>query len=211
MLQVRNGQTLGEQTPKQDQWDSKGGAMATTSPVATDSATTPTCAWLGEPAWYAVQTRSRHEHLVACHLASRGIVEYLPTFFETHVWSDRRKKIEVPLFPGYIFVQIKPLNEHRVQVLRAPGVVRLVGSEPGGTPIPSEQIQYIRTLIDQNLPWNSHPFLKVGQRVRIRGGALDGMEGIFTRRSGIDTLVISVDAIQRSLSITIQGYALDVF
>ena len=88
--------------------------------------------------------------------------------------------------------------------------MRLVGSNHGGTPIPAEQIDTIKTLIDRNLPWAPHPFLKSGQRVRVRGGALDGVEGIFVKRIGLETLVISVDAIQRSLCVSIQGYAVDV-
>jgi len=159
--------------------------------------------------WYAAQTRSRHERLVAHHLGMRGIVRYLPTVTEIHAWSDRRQKVELPLFPGYVFLQIIPSNELRVQVLRTPGVVRLVGSERWGTPISEDQIQSVRTLVDRDLPWTYYPFLKAGQRVRVRGGALDGMEGIFVKRSGVDTLVISVDAIQRSLSVSVQGYALE--
>jgi transcription antitermination factor NusG len=162
-----------------------------------------------DAAWYAAQTRSRHERLVAHHLGMRGIVQYVPTVTETHTWSDRRKQVEIPLFPGYVFVQIITSNEHRVQVLRIPGVVRLVGSEPGGTPIPNDQIESVRTLVDQKLPWTCHPFLKTGQRVRVRGGALDGMEGIFVRRGGLDTLVISVNAIQRSLALSVRGYRLE--
>ena len=160
--------------------------------------------------WYAAQTRSRHERLAAYYLGARGITRYLPTVTETHAWSDRRKRIEVPLFPGYIFVKILPMNEHRVNVLRAPGVVRLVGCEPSGTPIPDEQIESVKTLVERNLPWAPYPFLKEGERVRVRGGALDGIEGIFVKRSGLETLVIAVDAIQRALCISIQGYHLEV-
>jgi transcription antitermination factor NusG len=163
-----------------------------------------------DAAWYAAQTLSRHERLVAHHLGMRGIVQYAPTISETHVWSDRRKRVQLPLFPGYVFVQITPSNERRVEVLRTPGVVRLVGSEPGGTPIPDEQIDSVRTLVDRSLAWKSHPFLKAGQRVRVRGGALDGIEGIFVKRNGFDTLVISVDAVQRSFSVSIQGYEVEV-
>lgn len=161
-------------------------------------------------AWYAAHTRSRHERLVAYHLGMRGIVQYCPTITETHTWSDRRKKVELPLFPGYVFVQIVASNESRVEVLRVPGVLRLLGAGSGGMPIPDEQIESVRTLVDQNLPWTSHPFLKTGQRVRVRSGALEGVEGIFVKRSGADTLVISVDAIQRSISVSIQGYNVEV-
>ena len=162
-----------------------------------------------DSAWYAAQTRSRHERLVAHHLGMRGVVQYVPTITEIHTWSDRRKQVEMPLFPGYVFVRIIPSNECRVQVLRIPGVVRLVGSEPGGTPIPDNQIESVRTLVERKLPWTCHAFLKTGQRVRVRGGALDGMEGIFIKRGGLDTLVISVNAIQRSLALSVRGYRLE--
>lgn len=159
--------------------------------------------------WYAAQTRSYHERLVSHQLGLRGIERYAPAITETHQWSDRRKKVEVPLFPGYVFVQIFASNEQRVAVLRTPGVVRLVGSQPGGTPIPEEQIESVRSLIERKLPWTSHPFLRAGQRVRVRGGALDGMEGAFVKRNGVDTIVISVEAIERSISISVQGYDIE--
>jgi transcriptional antiterminator NusG len=160
--------------------------------------------------WYALQTRARHERMVKKHLADRGIMTYLPTVTEVHRWSDRKKKVEVPLFSGYVFVHVAPTNEERVRVLRADGVVRFVGASAEGTPIPEEEIESVRSLIDQKVPWAAHPFLKVGQRIRIRGGALDGVEGIFQSRSGEDILVVSVNAIQRSLSISIRGYNIEV-
>lgn len=156
--------------------------------------------------WYAIQTRSRHEKFVSHHCQLRGICHYLPTIREVHRWSDRSKKVELPLFSGYVFVQVPPTNEERVKVLQIDGVVRFVGNTVGGTPIPQEEIQSIRTLMDQNVPWTNHPFLKAGERIRIRGGALDGLEGIFQSRNGEDVLVVSVNAIQRSLSVSISGY-----
>jgi transcriptional antiterminator NusG len=162
------------------------------------------------PSWYAVQTRSRHERIVYQHLLMRGCSLYLPTVTETHVWSDRRKKVEVPLFPGYVFVRIIAHNEWRVKVLRTPGVVRFVGCTAEGTPIPEDQLASVRTIVERNMPWASHPFLKVGQRVRVRGGALDGVEGIFLRRNSDDVLIISVDVIQRSMAVSIRGYDIEV-
>jgi transcription termination/antitermination protein NusG len=187
--------------------DPKGGAVSTQIASA-NCIPFPTASF--PHSWYAVQTRSRHEKLVAYHLETRGVFRYLPTVVETHRWSDRRKRVELPLFPGYVFVRVLECNQERVKVLRTPGVVRFVGHSPSGTPIPDVQIESIRTLIAQNVPWSSQPFLKVGQRVRIRGGSLDGVEGIFLRRNGEDTLVISVDAIQRSLSISVKGYDFQV-
>ncbi|MBV9180060.1 MAG: UpxY family transcription antiterminator [Acidobacteria bacterium] len=159
--------------------------------------------------WYAVQTRSRHEKLVAHQLETRGLSHFLPIVVESHRWSDRRKRVEVPLFPGYVFVRAVESNEGRVEVLRTHGVVRFVGSSPTGTAIPDTEIESVRTLVSGDVPWNSYPFLKTGQRVRIRGGAIDGLEGILLRRDGEDRLVVSIDAIQRSLSISIKGYDLE--
>jgi transcriptional antiterminator NusG len=160
--------------------------------------------------WYALQTRSRHEKFVSYHLQNHGITYYLPVITEVHRWSDRRKKVEVPLFSGYVFVQIIPTNEERVRVLRTNGAVGFVGHSPGGTPIPGEQIDAVRTLVDQKVPWVTHPFLQAGQRIRIRGGALDGVEGIFQSRNGEDVMIVSVNAIQRSLSVSIHGYNIEV-
>ena len=89
------------------------------------------------------------------------------------------------------------------------GVVGLVGSRGQGTPIPEEQIEAVQKLVDEELSYSEYPFLKIGQRVRIRSGALSGVEGILVQRSGDHTLVISVEAIQRSLAVRIEGYQLD--
>jgi transcription antitermination factor NusG len=117
--------------------------------------------------------------------------------------------VELPLFPGYIFVRVLDSNERRVEVLRTPGVVRFVGSPPIGTAIPDTEIESVRTLLEQKVPWTSYPFLKAGQRVRIRRGGMDGLEGILLRRDGEDRLIISIDAIERSLSFSIQGYDIE--
>ena len=156
--------------------------------------------------WYAVQTRARHERVVAHRLCERGVTTFLPTVTEVHRWSDRRKTVELPLFNCYVFVKLIPSNEERLRVLRVDSVLRLVGTRGLGTPIPDEQIDAVRTLVEEQLPCCSHPFLKIGQRVRIRGGALDGLEGILLSRNGDRTLIISVDAIQRSLAVRVEGY-----
>ena len=189
--------------------DRKGGAVSSTQQIAWPQAIPPLRVATLPTTWYAVQTRSRHEKFVCHHFQNRGIAHYLPIVTEIHRWSDRKKKVELPLFSGYVFVQVPPTNEERVRVLRVDGVVRFVGHAVGGTPIPEEQIESIRMLVDQKLPCSSHPFLKAGQRIRIRGGALDGMEGIFQSRNGEDMLVISVDALQRSLLVSIRGYNIE--
>jgi len=158
--------------------------------------------------WFAVQTRARHEKVIAQRLRDKGVVSFLPLVREVRNWSDRRKLIELPLFSCYVFAKLAPMSRDRLRVLQVDGVLSFVG--PGfGTPIPETQIDAVRKLVEEELPFCSHPFLKIGQRVRIRSGALDGVEGILVARSGERTLVVSIDAIQRSLSVRIEGYAVE--
>jgi transcription antitermination factor NusG len=126
-----------------------------------------------------------------------------------HRWSDRKKSVQMPLFSCYVFAKFVPNRSERLRVLRVEGVFGLVGARGEGTPIPDEQIDAVRSVVNGQLPWSSHPFLKIGQRVRIRSGALDGLEGILVSRNGDSTLVISVDAIQRSLAVRVEGYAVE--
>lgn len=158
------------------------------------------------PHWYAVQTRARHEKVVAQRLQEDGVITFLPLVTEVHSWSDRKKSVELPLFGCYLFVRLAPTGEERLRVLRVDSVLNFVGIRGQGTPIPEQQIDAVRTLIEEELPWSTHPFLKIGQRVRIRSGALNGLEGILVSRNGDSTLVLSVDAIQRSLAVRIEGY-----
>jgi len=158
---------------------------------------------------YAVHTRARHERVIAQRLREQGINTFLPLVTEVHRWSDRRKSVEVPLFGCYIFVKLATTGEYRLQVLKIDGVFKFVGAAGMGTPIPEAQIDAVRTLIGQQIPWSTHPFLQIGQRVRVRGGALDGVEGILVSRNDDNTLVVSVDAIQRSLAVRIQGYDIE--
>lgn len=156
--------------------------------------------------WYALLTRSRHEKAVNDRLRERGFETYLPLVRETRQWSDRKKLVDLPLFAGYVFVKSLSAVEERVRVLSTDGVVQFIGVRGEGTPIPEQQIDAVRTLLTRDLQYSLHPFLKIGQRVRIRGGALDGMEGILVSRDGSKALVVSIDAIERSLLVRIEGY-----
>jgi transcription antitermination factor NusG len=159
--------------------------------------------------WYAVQTRSRHEKKVADEIDGKGISAFLPLVTRLHRWSDRRKEVQLPLFPGYVFVHTSVDPECRISVLRTPGVANFVGSQGRGTPIPDKQIEDIRAILDRNVPFELYPFLEVNQRVRIRGGALDGVEGVLTAKNADHSLVVSIDLIQRSLLVRVTGYELE--
>jgi transcriptional antiterminator NusG len=161
---------------------------------------------LDQACWYAVRTRSRHEKLVAKQLENQGIESFLPVVIQVRNWSDRRKQIEAPLFSGYAFLRMVLSSEDRVRVLRTQGVVSFVGVQGSGTPIPDHQIEDIKTLVASRVPYEERPFLRVGQRVRVRGGALDGVQGILVAENGDRSLVISVEPIQRSLYVRVAGY-----
>lgn len=159
--------------------------------------------------WYALQTRSRHEKLVVRQLAGQGFATFLPVSQQTRQWSDRRKVVEFPLFSGYVFLRMLYRPEEKLRVLQTEGVVSFVGTNGQGIAIPDKQIEDIQTLVASKVPFQSHPFLKVGQRVRIRSGSLSGTEGILVEHNNDRTLVISVELIQRSVSIRLQGYELE--
>lgn len=170
------------------------------------------CAPTAEPAiehWYGLQTRPRHEKIVAQRLEERGVTTFLPLVTEVHRWSDRKKSVQMPLFSCYVFAKFMPNRAERLRVLRVDGVFGLVGARGEGAPIPDQQIDAVRSVLEGQLSCSSHPFLKIGQRVRIRSGALDGLEGILVSHNGDRTLVISVDAIQRSMAVRVEGYEVE--
>jgi transcription antitermination factor NusG len=160
--------------------------------------------------WYAVHTMSRHEKRVAAQFQEKRICTFLPLRQQVHRWSDRRSIVEVPLFSCYAFVRVAQVVEERLKILRTPGVLGFVGSERQGTPIPDEQVESLRKAISKNVPCLPHPFISSGTRVRIRGGALDGVQGILLRQGGDQSLVVSVELLHRSVSIRVQGYDIEL-
>jgi transcription antitermination factor NusG len=161
------------------------------------------------PQWYAVQTRSRHEKKAAAELRDKGVYCFLPLTTQVHRWSDRDKEVEVPLFPGYIFVNTLTVPEARVSILRTTGVASFVGNSGKGTPIPDKQIEDVQAIVNQRVPIATHPFLSVNQKVRIRGGSLDGVEGVLVGVNSDLSLVVSVDLIQRAVAIRVSGYEVE--
>jgi transcription antitermination factor NusG len=128
---------------------------------------------------------------------------------ENREWSDRQKLVTVPLFPGYAFVRSARSVTLRLLVLQTAGVMGFVSFAGTAAIVPQKQIEDLRLLLAQAVRFSLYPFLRAGQRVRIRGGCLDGVEGLLTQRDK-DKLVISIESIQRSLAIAIQGYEVDL-
>jgi len=161
------------------------------------------------PLWYAIQTRYRFEKKVTAHLQRKGFETFLPLVAEVHRWSDRDKRLNALLFSGYTFARFDPASWSRLDLLRTVGVIGLIGFAGQIIPIPTKQIDDLQMLLSRKVPCALHPFLRVGQRVRIRGGCLDGLEGILDEH-GEKNLVISVESIGRSVAVRIEGYELEL-
>jgi transcription antitermination factor NusG len=161
------------------------------------------------PLWFAVQTKPRHEKKVSESFTEKGIQHFLPLFRSKRQWADRWKWIELPLFSQYVFVRIPGSVECRVRVLRTNGVIRLAGKTGRGTAIPDEQITNLHTIVNQKIP--SLPFggVRIGERIRIRGGVLNGMEGVLAAVENERSLVISIDLIEKSVAIRIEGFEVE--
>ena len=159
------------------------------------------------PNWYAIYVRSSHEVQVAKRFIGRGIEHYLPQYQVEHRWKNRcTRKLDLPLFPGYIFACI--LRSDRVRVLEVPSVLYLVGTAGRPTPLAETEIEAMRSglQVRNALP---HPFLKVGERARIRRGALAGMEGVILRDNNSLRVVLSLDLILQSVSVEVDWDELD--
>lgn len=151
--------------------------------------------------WYAAYTSPRHEKHVAHQLAEHHIGSFLPLYCSVRRWKDRRKRLELPLFPCYVFVQVTEQN--RLDVLRMPGVVQLVCFQGKPAPIAAAEIDALRRGTDGSIVVQPHPYLKEGRKVRIMNGPMTGAEGILVRRKQQNRLVISIAAIQRSVAVEI--------
>ena len=161
---------------------------------------------LVRPAWFAVQTKPRHEKKVNSELQEKGVHSFLPLHREKRQWSDRKQWIELPLFSQYVFVRVPPKGEWRTRVLQTIGVLQFVGAPGCGTPIPDEQIEAVQAITDLRLAKAPHEFLRIGTRVRIHGGALNGIEGVLAAINNDKSLIVSVDLIQKSVAIRIDGF-----
>lgn len=156
-------------------------------------------------AWYALRVKPRHEKAVAEALRVQGFEEFLPLFKERRRWSDRTKEIETPLFANYTFCRFAA--QHRLAVLRVPGVVGIVRFGDRLAEVDSAEIDAVRAAAGSGRIVRPCEFLLAGQRVRIVSGPLANVEGIFQRFSGSDQLVVSVTILQRSVAVELEGDA----
>lgn len=153
--------------------------------------------------WFALQVRSRQEVTVAEYLRGQGFEGFLPLYKCRRIWSDRIKEVDSPLFPGYLFCRFNP--EDRLPILKAPGIVQIVGFNRLPVPVDESEIRSIQTLMASGIPNRPWPFLAIGDRVRIQSGPLAGLEGLLTDFKNSFRLVLSVTLLQRSVAVEIDS------
>ena len=149
--------------------------------------------------WYAVTTRSRHEKAVAEQLWQKEIECFLPLREVISKWKDRRKKVQFPLFPGYLFVHV-PVQERRLDILKVPSVVRIIGFEGEPGPIPEMQIEAVKRLVFSTLHYDPYPYIGKGDRVEIIRGPLKGLPGILIEKKGTYKFILSIDLIRQGVT-----------
>lgn len=153
--------------------------------------------------WAAVYTRHQHEKIVAQTLTAKGFEVFLPLYESVRRWKDRRKLLSLPLFPGYVFV--RGALDRRLQVVTTPGIHMILYQGDKVATIQEEEIQAIRRTVDGNFHVEPHPFLKCGELVRVKRGALSGIEGILVRKKNMFRLVLSVDLLAQSVAVEVDA------
>ena len=165
---------------------------------------------IGDFQWYVVHVRSRHEFSVTERLIKSGLDAFLPVVERLRQWKDRKRLVSFPLFPGYLFVHIRKNNIVKLAVLKTPGDVGFIGQTHGEPePVPVEQIISLKKLVESKESLDPYPYLKEGNRVRIRSGALTGVEGMLVERKGMHHLVLSVDILRQGVSIQIEASSVE--
>ncbi len=157
--------------------------------------------------WYVTYTLPRHEKAVASRLLMEEVETYLPLYRAERRWNLRKVKVELPLFPGYVFVRM--LTTDRVRVLAQPGVIRLVGSNGRAAALPDDEIETLRSTLAIYRA-EPYPYLTAGKKIRIRSGPFTGLEGKIVRRKGKMGLVASIDLIQRSILLELDAAEADL-
>jgi len=149
-----------------------------------------------KPHWYVAYTLPRHEKSIADRLINQDVQTYLPLYSSVRKWNRRYVEIELPLFPGYVFVKMAITN--RVRVLTHPGIIRLVGFNGNAVAIPDGEVERLRSLL---AVWKAepYPFLTAGKQIRIKSGPFANLEGRIIRRKGKMRLIVSLELIQRAI------------
>jgi transcriptional antiterminator NusG len=153
----------------------------------------------GEPRWFALQVRTRWESSTAVLLSGKGYETLLPTYQAKKRWNGKVKRVTAPLFPGYVFCRFDALK--RLPILITPGVISVVGRGRVPFPVNDSEMTAIQTIVASGFQAEPWPYLEVGQKVRIEGDSLQGLEGILIQFKGYNRIVVSVSLLRRSVAL----------
>lgn len=156
-----------------------------------------------QASWWAVYTRHQHEKSVAEMLCTKGFEVFLPLYESTRRWRDRTKVLSLPLFPCYVFV--RGGLERKLQIVTTPGIHMILYRGDRVATIPELEIEAIQRALSSSYSVEPHPFLKCGMRVRVVRGALEGVEGILTRKKNMHRLILSVDMLAQAVAVEIHA------
>ena len=160
-----------------------------------------------DPRWYAAYTSANHEKRVAEQLGVRLVEHFVPLYESMRRWKDRKVRLQLPLFPGYVFVRLAACE--RLRVLQVPGVARLVGFNGLPCALPDSDIEALKAGLASGIRAEPYPFQLVGRRVRVKAGPLEGLQGIVVRRKNRFRLVISLDLIHRAAAVEVEAADLE--
>lgn len=154
--------------------------------------------------WYAVYVKSNHEHVAFSELQQKQVEAFLPSVRTLRQWKDRKKWIDFPLFPGYIFIHIRPHPQEFISVLRTRGVITILSAEAGNpTPVPCEEIDSLKILLASGQDIDIYPHLREGSQVRVRRGPLKGAAGTITKKQEQCIFLVAIELLGRSIGVKI--------
>jgi transcription antitermination factor NusG len=162
---------------------------------------------MNDSCWYALYTRHQHEKVVAQVLSAKGFSVFLPLYTAARQTRDRVKSVQLPLFPCYVFLQGG--MDRRLDIVTTPGMHSFVESGGRAAVIAAAEIEAIRRVVDMNAQLEPHPFLRYGDWVRIKSGALAGIEGILVQKKNLFRLVLSVEMLGKSVSMEVDSFAVE--
>lgn len=154
--------------------------------------------------WYAAYVKSNHEFVARDELQRKRIENFLPTVRKLRQWKDRKKAVDFPIFPGYLFIHVNPSPEDFISVLKTRGVINLVSTRPGNpAPVVDEEISSLKLLIESGRNVDVYPHLKEGSRVRVKKGPLKGAAGTLEKKEGQYTFLVNIELLGRSIGVKI--------
>lgn len=182
--------------------------MSCTAAILSSLTLAPDSSLIDPSRWYAVYTYPRHEKSVLEHFESKSLESFLPTVITESRWKDRRVRLQTPIFPGYIFTRINA--SQRSKVLSSPGVIRMLCFNGMPAPIDDAEIESVKLCLERGTVLGSCSLLELGDRVRVKAGVLEGLEGHISRCKNDRRLIVPITLIHQSVTIEIDVQLLEL-